>query len=535
MFKIPIYKTEANEGLSDLIKKNNSIAYCVPVEPCKEIDQDIKKFFTSASSVEELDFELLYPTKSVLVTSNWNKNDDVFGVTQIWNSRNTPVHKPTNINHDHNQIVGHITNTWVVDEKGDLINDDTYVDDLPEIIHVCNGAVIYKHYKEPELTERALNLIEEIEAGEKYVSMECLFPDFDYAVVTPDNEFYTVIRNEETSFLTKHLRAYGGKGNYNNYKIGRFIKNMVFSGKGYVDKPANPDSIIFSDDKPSFSFSSIKQKSNFILKSGVENINSEAKEKHTKKTNDSKENIMSDTNEFYKTEVAELKNLVAKLTEENKELSVKLTEANAGSLKGEIEELTSSNESLTSAKAELEKQLSEAKSSYDVLSESLKKITEEKTQLEAEIQKAKAEKIFADRVSVLVDAGIDKEKAQETVSKFINLNDEQFSEIASVYSESAKKMKYDKMKQEKMKEEEMKAAQMMDDKKKKEDKKKMYSEKASDEESDPEENLDDVEVESGADTGSAEADDQTEAYAKTREAISKFFAATLGGSNASEE
>jgi hypothetical protein len=225
---------------------------------------------------------------------------------------------------------------------------------------------------------------------------------------------------------------------------------------------------------------------------------------------------MSDTNEFYKTEVAELKNLVAKLTEENKELSVKLTEASAGSLKGEIEELTSKNESLASAKAELEKQLSEAKSSYDVLSESLKKITEEKSQLEAEIQKAKAEKIFADRVSILVDAGVDKEKAQETVSKFINLTDEQFSEIASVYSESAKK-------------------EMMKDDKKKKEEKKMASDCSKDEESEAEENLDNVEVENGADTGSAEADDQGEAYAKTREAISKFFAATLGGRNASEE
>ena len=46
-------------------------------------------------------------------------------------------------------------------------------------------------------------------------------------------------------FLHKHLRAYGGKGGYEDHKIGRLLRNIVFSGKGFVNKPANPDSVIF--------------------------------------------------------------------------------------------------------------------------------------------------------------------------------------------------------------------------------------------------------------------------------------------------
>jgi hypothetical protein len=45
--------------------------------------------------------------------------------------------------------------------------------------------------------------------------------------------------------LTSHLRAYGGPGIFDDFRIGRVLRKITFSGKGFVDKPANPDSIIF--------------------------------------------------------------------------------------------------------------------------------------------------------------------------------------------------------------------------------------------------------------------------------------------------
>ena len=74
---------------------------------------------------------------------------------------------------------------------------------------------------------------------------ECLFSDFDYALVDPEGANHVVARDEQSSFLTKHLRAYGGEGNYEGFTIGRALKNIAFSGKGLVSKPANPRSVIF--------------------------------------------------------------------------------------------------------------------------------------------------------------------------------------------------------------------------------------------------------------------------------------------------
>ena len=60
----------------------------------------------------------MYYTKSILVTSNWNKNDDVFDNMEVWNARQTPEHKPTNLNHDEHVLVGHMTENWVMSLEG---------------------------------------------------------------------------------------------------------------------------------------------------------------------------------------------------------------------------------------------------------------------------------------------------------------------------------------------------------------------------------------------------------------------------------
>ena len=49
--------------------------------------------------------------------------------------------------------------------------------------------------------------------------------------------------------MSKHLRAYGGTGKYEGYTVGRLLRNISFSGKGLVSKPANPRSVILNDSK----------------------------------------------------------------------------------------------------------------------------------------------------------------------------------------------------------------------------------------------------------------------------------------------
>ena len=62
----------------------------------------------------------LYYVQSILVSSNWNKNDDIFDKAEVWAAKNTPEDKPTNLEHDENTIIGHIVSNWPIDESGEV-------------------------------------------------------------------------------------------------------------------------------------------------------------------------------------------------------------------------------------------------------------------------------------------------------------------------------------------------------------------------------------------------------------------------------
>lgn len=418
---VKIYNSEREAGLSSLIKANNSIAYCVKAEKHEIPISDIASWTALASTIgiSNLDPELFYVTKSVLTTTTWNKNDDVFGVLQTWAARKTPIHTLTDIEHDHDQIVGHIIDTWAVDASGNLIPDDTLESALPDKFHLCNSAVVYKFPRSTseKAIARAEKLIEEIEAGTKYVSMECLFSNFNYAVISPENKFYVIARNEDTAFLTKHLRIYGGLGEYNGFKIGRFLENMVFSGKGYVDRPANPESIIF-DNETEFNFlqSSLQDKwfddkKNTILLESQE----------TKVLIKGSENNSMDE---------ELKQQLEALKAENAQLQKQLSEASVKEYQEKIADLETELNAANEKVKTLEETLAARQNEVSIASTKIDELTKANTELSDLIAKAEAEKVRIGRVSMLTEGGLDKEAAEKKVELFANLSDDQFAVLA---------------------------------------------------------------------------------------------------------
>ena len=152
--QIPVYKAEAEAGLSEAIqaKENRSIATYCPILTDKDrissaaVEKtkikDIDSFNSSvASNQEQFDLEYIY---SILATTGWNRNDDVFDTYETWSARNTAEDKPFNKGHDPNNIIGHITGNAVVDENYELVTQSE-VDSLPDKFHILTSAVIYKH------------------------------------------------------------------------------------------------------------------------------------------------------------------------------------------------------------------------------------------------------------------------------------------------------------------------------------------------------------------------------------------------------
>ena len=409
-----IFKQEIIDGLAEKIKATASIAYCIQLEPNKDVQFNEAVFKAVAAKLSSK--EGLYPTKSILVSTVWNKNDDVFDKGEVWMAKSTPEDKPTNLEHDEKKIVGHITGNWPITEAGELIPDDTPIDELPDKYHVLNSAVIYTLWQDKDLSERTATLIGQIEAGEKFVSMECVFMGFDYAVIAPDKTFHVVARNSETAFLTKHLRAYGGTGEYQGHRVGRLLRNITFSGKGYVDKPANPDSVILKGED--FSFSSAKENNLFSSNNGVIFLDT-----HMEKNNMS-EVLDKQIAELTK-KVADLQNSLDKSTSDLKVSNDKIAELTKN-LETSAKELTTTKEDLKKVTEDSVKAAEEAKKAFDTVS--------------SELATVRASELKARRVSKLVDGGVAKEDAEKKVDSFAALKDDQFDIVAEALVAAVKKV-----------------------------------------------------------------------------------------------
>ncbi len=413
-----LYQQEILDGVAEAVKSQASVAYCAPAVLVNNIDQDsswdvsrsIINKIRASSNPNQID---LYYIKQILVSTGWNKNDDVFDPNQTWAARTTPEDKQFNFMHNENDIIGHITGSYVVDRQGNKI--EASEDSAPEEFDIITEAVLYNSWTNPDNRERMQRIIAEIEEGKWFVSMECLFAGFDYAVIDKGGNSRVITRSEESAFLTKHLRAYGGTGEYEGYKIGRSLRDISFSGKGLVSKPANPRSVILDSSK---AFSVSEQYS-------IPNV--------------SKGDInMSDTN--LEKQLADLQVELASSQEENK------------TVKAEVETVTKEFAEkvsvLESSLAEKDLALQTSAEKIASLEATLAEKEQELNEISATMHEMKKKEKSRMRKEKLVMAGFEDAEAEESIPLYDALSDEAFEAVVA-----AMKKKWGAMKDKMMKEE----------------------------------------------------------------------------------
>jgi hypothetical protein len=412
-----IYQSEIDSGLEEAIKANASIAYSSPVSfyiPNKEQKESIQNLVVAQESAiaENKDQYDLYYLNSILVSTGWNKNDDVFDMGETWAAKDTPSDKQFNFMHNEADIIGHITGSVVLDQSGNEVEDISNI----EKFDIATSAVLYNSWTNPELKERMAKIIAEIEEGKWFVSMECLFNDFDYAVVTPEGEDKVLARDEESAFLTKHLRAYGGTGKYEGYTIGRLLRNIAFSGKGLVSNPANPRSVILNDVNP-FASAQAEEITN-------SNINMENK----------------DMSDVLKEQVEELKAELATAKEAAKALEAEMTTQKEEEIQSKIEAfeavVSEKDEAITEAQAAVEA----AEAKVAELQEAIAKKDEELAEALAKIEAHEAEVKAMARRAALVEAGAEEEEVEAILESFAEATDEMFEQVVALKKNAMKKM-----------------------------------------------------------------------------------------------
>lgn len=436
-----IYLHEMNDNLAQaMMDGGNSIAFeCDILSPestalytINNYEQIVAQSLKSAKSFIQENKEVakqkdLYYLNSVLVSAGWNKNDDVFGVDELWEARDTPVNKQFNYMHDDTDIIGHITASMVVDHDGNPVKQSD-TGELPEKIDIITSAVIYKTWSDKQMRERIEELTSEIDEGKWSVSMECIFSDFDYAIVGPDSENRVLARTEESSFLTKHLRAYGGTGEYQGYKVGRLLKGFYFSGKGLVAKPANPRSVIFSKGVNPFNTKANISFNNFLT--AMENHNMSD---NTKQIEDLQAELESVKAGFdaQKSEIEKThEDALAEITTANESMIAEKDQLIA-SLEAKVKELQDSVATMHGDKEKMEKEAEAFKHDMEKKEEELKGMKEKYAAMMKEMKGMK-------RMASLVEAGATEEAAAKVLEDFAEATDEMFQSVVALIQHSPK-------------------------------------------------------------------------------------------------
>lgn len=422
-----IYQSEKDAGLDTQMSEDGSSSAFVTAKVhvhdiAKYFDgmsvEDLMKATSTVQTVEELlgqaqpDLALVV---AILVSTGWNLNDDIFTPAELWKARSSALHKPMNDNHDATKILGHIVKSRALGKDGveiELGDDDT----PPNEFDIEVAGVLYRGF--PELADRIDEIITKAKAGEMFVSMEAWFPDFGYGLIDPQTGAINLIeRNESTAFLTKHLLVYGGSGQYQDFRVGRVLKDIIFGAQGFVEIPANPESIIkVAAKKITASRIFVTADLNNLSEGGVGNVD----EKQLKELQAKLEEALASL-ESEKKEVAELQDAAKKFMDKNYDGQITALIEQVDGLTANVTEVSEKVDHVEAEKKDIQKQLDET--------------IERADKSEAELEGIRKTETARERLSQLSDVKvIEDEKA--TLAELRDMTEETFKVVLKYAGEA---------------------------------------------------------------------------------------------------
>lgn len=354
---------------------------------------------------------------AVLVSAGPNKNDDYFTPEELWKARHTPVNKPVNWQHNgeesskKNEIIGVINNSTPVDKGFEPASDPA------ALASIAIGMFVWSSY----FPTYAGKITRGQEEGKLFVSMETLFPNFNYVlknIVTGEETF--VKRDEKTAGLSRYLKAFKGPGvikvpSGTTYRIYRQLEDLDFTAVGFVDRPANDKSILLDSPQYSVAASAMsKASAEFIemLENSVLNNISE-KGDQMAETNSTANVATASAEDF-----AQVKAQYDALAAQMKDMQAKCeqAEASAQAMKVKCEEATASQKDMQAKCEQAQAELAQAKqSSQDWQTKC--------SALESAVAGFTKDKVMAARAAKIQTAGI---KDAGVISKLQSLDEPSF-------------------------------------------------------------------------------------------------------------
>jgi len=420
---IEIFEYEKTAGLAEIIQESLSQSIYLEASCAlsnKSQAEGSEIFIPPVLDGVSTDMALFY---AVLVTATWNRNDDVFTPAECWAARNSPVWKPANRDHQksesdkENKILGVIRESYPVNSKYEIVDSEDKLEHL-----VC-GISLWERYW-PTATA---DIKECVDDGTQYVSMECMFFGFGYALQLADGSgpIKLLERNKDTSKLTRFLRAFKGKGivtiEGKEYRIGRWLKNVSFTGVGFVTKPANPESIVFNNYVSHTSASEASDpKFMTISEINLSKIEENSNNSVLSDSQPTKELTMAENKETVKVE----ENKIEAKPVADEALAAKATEAEkrCADLQAMVDSVRAE---YNAYKTECSTKMDQMQKDYECMSESMRKKEALIANLEASISAMRRTAMANDRYSALASIDMtdvleekDEAKAKDKVANY---------------------------------------------------------------------------------------------------------------------
>ena len=235
-FEAPLLSCEINKAslISEASLKNLE-----PLIP-KEIDYN-----------ENVD--LMGVAFNAAVINQFNKNGDGMDAETAVKYTNKFIHKPTNIEHDKQKVVGHIVSAGYSDYKSSELIEEETAASMKEPFNIALGAVLYKTINSSftNLVEKSLD--ENSKQFQKVsASWEVGFNDYGLAVGSDELSKARIVSDpEEIAEMQGFLRSYGGNGKTDKGEtINRLIKGDIYPlGIAYTLNPAADVKGLYSSPK----------------------------------------------------------------------------------------------------------------------------------------------------------------------------------------------------------------------------------------------------------------------------------------------
>lgn len=399
--------------------------------------------------------DLLGVAFNAALVNRFNKNDDGIDTETALRIAKLFKHKPTNIEHKKEKVVGHILTTGFSRYGDSQILTPDELNNYSDVFNISLGAVVYKFVnKEFAL---ALQASSEDSSSEYYgkisTSWELGFNDYKIAIGSDNLKDAEIVSDQKhIEELKGKLKSYGGSGRLDDgTKIYRLVVGEVYPlGIGFTTNPAADVNGIITDKAENYEPKEERKAKIYNYKSHF----------FTKKNSQSQ----NDTVNPQKESAMNLDNLISEVKEAllekkiSQEAAANMTATFTEAIKKKDEEYRKDIEQAKLSVENAEKEKHELKASVELVQEQLAQALSKINEFETQRKTAEALARFNVRMQEIDEAfELDDEDRQVLAEDIKNL--EENEEAFAAYKKKLGVMWKNKDKQAKQeKEKEMKAA-----------------------------------------------------------------------------